>query len=617
MAAPGLEFKLSAELGGFLQQMQQGDRAVNQAMASMGRSAQALEGRLAEVSKSAKSSAAVFVEFERAGNEFRALQGQRDPAVRALHEYQRAQMLVSAAVEAGAVSQDRANAVLAQARVRYEAAANGMAIASSRGAGGITRMGGAMQGAGYQVADLAVQLQAGTNPMIAFTQQGSQLVSMFGPWGAAIGAAGAVMGALAVHLWDAGDAAEELEFDIGALESGVSGLESIVREYERAIKATGTAQAAASGQIVAETRREFEAKQQLLGLELKSQQAKQAERQVALSGVRRELEAGPDYSNAVAGPGPASLYAGSSTVADTRTRAEEVFNAKAEALRDQVTRYESEVTLAAGAIDRTTEAIAMSWEEAMAAFSGGGSKGGKTPADKLAEIAQKLQEMTVAARNQAYEFGLSGEALAEFKAETEAYNLVAEAMVNATPEQAARLRELAEGYIDAAVAVERKREAREDATEAAKAAKQAEEDLQSELSPLVSGFSSAIQNADSFADALKRVGIQLAELALKGALLGEGPFAKGGAGASLFKTVAGAVLGGMAGGIGGGLRHGRGLARRRVAHRANGKPRARTPSGSPSAARRARYRRRAKARGLCDPAAADERVIERARHGSG
>ncbi|HEX7075088.1 MAG TPA: phage tail length tape measure family protein [Hyphomicrobiaceae bacterium] len=64
------------------------------------------------------------------------------------------------------------------------------------------RFGSAIQQAGFQVGDFAVQIASGTNPLRAFVQQGTQLISMFGPWGAIIGAAGAVVGALAMSFLD-------------------------------------------------------------------------------------------------------------------------------------------------------------------------------------------------------------------------------------------------------------------------------------------------------------------------------------------------------------------------------------------------------------------------------
>ena len=69
----------------------------------------------------------------------------------------------------------------------------------------------AAQQAGYQLQDFIVQIQAGQNPVVAFTQQFSQLAGFFGrgPWGAAIGLGIAVLGGLITALWDTGEQAED------------------------------------------------------------------------------------------------------------------------------------------------------------------------------------------------------------------------------------------------------------------------------------------------------------------------------------------------------------------------------------------------------------------------
>lgn len=59
--------------------------------------------------------------------------------------------------------------------------------------------GGAGQ-VGHQIQDIAVQLQMGTNAMIVFGQQGSQIASLFGPQGAMIGAVLAVGAAIGVSF---------------------------------------------------------------------------------------------------------------------------------------------------------------------------------------------------------------------------------------------------------------------------------------------------------------------------------------------------------------------------------------------------------------------------------
>ncbi|EFA3655447.1 hypothetical protein C6S94_000503 [Escherichia coli] len=58
---------------------------------------------------------------------------------------------------------------------------------TSRAISGNLRAG--FQQAGYQIQDFVVQVQSGQNALIALSQQGSQLLSAFGGWGVALGAA--------------------------------------------------------------------------------------------------------------------------------------------------------------------------------------------------------------------------------------------------------------------------------------------------------------------------------------------------------------------------------------------------------------------------------------------
>ena len=59
---------------------------------------------------------------------------------------------------------------------------------------------GALQQAGFQIGDFAVQVANGTNRMQAFGQQAPQILQIFGPIGAVVGAAVAVFAALAVAV---------------------------------------------------------------------------------------------------------------------------------------------------------------------------------------------------------------------------------------------------------------------------------------------------------------------------------------------------------------------------------------------------------------------------------
>jgi len=65
---------------------------------------------------------------------------------------------------------------------------------------------------GHQIQDIAVQLSMGTNAMIVFGQQGSQIASLFGPKGAMIGAFAAVAAAIGVvFMRDTKAASDELK----------------------------------------------------------------------------------------------------------------------------------------------------------------------------------------------------------------------------------------------------------------------------------------------------------------------------------------------------------------------------------------------------------------------
>lgn len=92
---------------------------------------------------------------------------------------------------------------------------NKTAVAVRQASSGMGNMRGAVQNLGYQVQDIAVQLQMGTNAFIVLGQQGSQIAGIFGPGGAVIGALlaiGAAVGtALLPSLFDSTDATKELE----------------------------------------------------------------------------------------------------------------------------------------------------------------------------------------------------------------------------------------------------------------------------------------------------------------------------------------------------------------------------------------------------------------------
>jgi len=378
-----------------------------------------------------------------------------------------------------------------------------------------------LQQAGYQIGDFAVQVASGQNVLTAFIQQGSQVAGAFGPWGAIIGAAGAVAGALAVSLWDSGDAAEKLELDIGGLESGVGALETTVRAYIDAIEDTSTAQSAATSKIVADTKREFEAKKELLRLEVLRQEAQQAERGIQIAAAEAELGRLDEVQGRLDRMSDAQ-----------RRRRGGALEVQLEGRDEASAAYRqlvAEATLAEIAIERANEAIALSFDETVAAVMADddSGSGAREKIDKLASSLESLRDRLEAMRERAESgaaaIGLEGEALARHNAQVEVAALKQGLLNKArdegralTPEDIASIDRLGSAYVEAAVSAERLKEAEEDRIEAAEEAARVNEQT-------VDSFSNAITQAESFADALRNVALAFVEMAAKGALLGEGP----------------------------------------------------------------------------------------------
>lgn len=76
---------------------------------------------------------------------------------------------------------------------------------------------GQIQNVSWQLQDVAVQMQMGTNAGVIFAQQGSQIASAFGPVGAVIGAVLAVTPLLAVAFMNTGDNAASMADNIKEL----------------------------------------------------------------------------------------------------------------------------------------------------------------------------------------------------------------------------------------------------------------------------------------------------------------------------------------------------------------------------------------------------------------
>lgn len=162
-------------------------------------------GLVDRFAKSAEKSAAIFERaFAQSEKAVDRLRQQIDPLYAASKRYEAAVGTLDAALKRGALSQEKYNRLLDQAGTAYLTSGG----AARRAVGSLSRYGGAAQMVGFQIADFATQVAAGTSATTAFAQQGSQLLGFFGPYGAVAGAALAVTIPLAAAYWDMAASAE-------------------------------------------------------------------------------------------------------------------------------------------------------------------------------------------------------------------------------------------------------------------------------------------------------------------------------------------------------------------------------------------------------------------------
>lgn len=130
----------------------------------------------------------------------------------------------------GAAGGVAGKAAKANKELRETAKAADAATGSSRA------MRAGMQNLSYQAADVAVQLEMGTSAARVFTQQGSQMLAVLGPWGAVAGAALAIGGALFTASQNSGDAAESVTEDAEAMSEGMKALKQFTDDAAEALQ---------------------------------------------------------------------------------------------------------------------------------------------------------------------------------------------------------------------------------------------------------------------------------------------------------------------------------------------------------------------------------------------
>ncbi|MFN7194947.1 MAG: hypothetical protein ACK5UV_00485, partial [bacterium] len=131
------------------------------------------------------------------------LQASLDKGFAAQLRYEQVVDRVNSAMERGRISQERGAQIISLAQQRYMAAATataGLGAATAAAATSGRNFGAVAQQAGYQIGDFASQVAAGGSAVTAFVQQGSQMLGMFGMFGAVAGAALAI-GGVAYQMW--------------------------------------------------------------------------------------------------------------------------------------------------------------------------------------------------------------------------------------------------------------------------------------------------------------------------------------------------------------------------------------------------------------------------------
>ena len=151
---------------------------------------------------------------QRLADSVTALENRLDPTVKAMREEQNAIDMVNQAMKSGAIEMERGKKLLADLEngaMHGAQAWNQFGVKSLMSGKNLGYFGMVTQQAGYQLQDFFVQVQAGTSPLVALGQQGSQMAGIFGPGGAIIGALLAVGTAIAGVAFKSIFAAKELD----------------------------------------------------------------------------------------------------------------------------------------------------------------------------------------------------------------------------------------------------------------------------------------------------------------------------------------------------------------------------------------------------------------------
>jgi len=233
---------------------------------------------------------------------------------KATRDYQAALANVNRAERSGLITKQAASRAIKEAERAYEAAARASAqysgaqvevrrasVASAQAIQEVARASrfgsSQLQNIGFQVGDFATQVGAGTSASQALGQQLPQLLGGFGALGAVMGAVAAIgipLGAAFFNMADGANALSdelnEMEPTLGSIRGSISTLSDIQDAFNRAMAAGGEISGSAAAMIAANSRKEFEARKQVLGVELELLRIRGMETKQKLSNLEAQQE---------------------------------------------------------------------------------------------------------------------------------------------------------------------------------------------------------------------------------------------------------------------------------------------------------------------------------------
>ena len=192
-------------------------------------------GMVDKFKKSAEDSAKVFERaFSKSDRSLDRLRRSLDPLYASSKRYESAVETLDQALKFGSITQQQHTQLLERAGKTY-LTAGGQAQTAAAMTG---RFGAALnnnrfiiQNTAFQIQDMAVQLAAGTRASTVFAQQGSQILSAFGPVGAVIGALAATgLPLLAIALANSTSKGKTLDDIMGDLNASAGDLDSTLRD---------------------------------------------------------------------------------------------------------------------------------------------------------------------------------------------------------------------------------------------------------------------------------------------------------------------------------------------------------------------------------------------------